>query len=64
MIAQVYVNTTNLNIDKPFDYLVPPEMEDKILPGVRVKVSFGGGNMPKEAFVTAIKIFSLLNSTS
>ena len=55
MIAQVYVNTTNLNIDKPFDYLVPPEMEDKIVPGVRVKVSFGGGNMPKEAFVTAIK---------
>ncbi|MBE7032717.1 MAG: primosomal protein N' [Ruminococcaceae bacterium] len=55
MIAQVYVNTTNLNIDKPFDYLVPKELEDKVMPGVRVKVSFGGGNMPKEAFVTEVK---------
>jgi len=55
MIAQVYVNTTNLNIDKPFDYSIPAEMEDKIVPGVRVKVSFGGGNLPKEAFVTAVK---------
>jgi len=55
MIAQVYVKTTNLNIDKPFDYLVPTQMEEKIVPGVRVKVPFGGGNMPKEAFVTEIK---------
>ena len=55
MIAQVYVNTTNLNIDKPFDYSIPAELEDKIVPGVRVKVSFGGGNMPKEAFVTEVK---------
>ena len=55
MIAQVYVNTTNLNIDKPFDYLVPEELESKIAVGCRVKVSFGGGNLPKEAFVTALK---------
>ena len=55
MIAQVYVNTKNLNIDKPFDYLVPKELEGKIAAGVRVKVPFGGGNIPKEAFVTALK---------
>ncbi len=55
MIAQVYVKTTNLNIDKPFDYLVPKELEDKIMLGSRVKVPFGGGNLPKEAFVTEIK---------
>lgn len=55
MIAQVYVNTTNLNIDKPFDYLIPEELREKILPGCRVKVPFGGGNLPKEAYVTAIK---------
>lgn len=54
MIAQVYVNTTNLNIDKPFDYLVPDHLTDKVAVGCRVKVPFGGGNMPKEAFVTAI----------
>ena len=55
MIAQVYVNTKNLNIDKPFDYLVPKEAEEHIAVGCRVKIPFGGGNLPKEAFVTAIK---------
>lgn len=55
MIAQVYVTAKNLNIDKPFDYLVPREMEEHIAVGCRVKVPFGGGNLPKEAFVTAIK---------
>lgn len=55
MIAQVYVNTPNLNIDKPFDYLVPKELEEKIAVGCRVKVSFGGGNLPREAFVTKLK---------
>ncbi len=55
MIAQVYVNTPNLNIDKPFDYLVPKELEGKIAIGSRVKVPFGGGNLPKEAFVTELK---------
>ena len=55
MIAQVYVNTKNLNIDKPFDYLVPKNLEGKITLGARVKVPFGGGNLPKEAFVTELK---------
>ena len=55
MIAQVYVNTKNLNIDKPFDYLVPQEFEDKIAVGCRVKIPFGSGNLPKEAYVTKLK---------
>ena len=55
MIAQVYVNTKNLNIDKPFDYIVPDSLAGEIAVGCRVKVPFGGGNMPKEAFVTALK---------
>ena len=55
MIAQVYVNTKNLNIDKPFDYLVPHNLEDKIAVGCRVKIPFGTGNMPKEAYVTELK---------
>ena len=55
MIAQVYVNTKNLNIDKPFDYLVPEAIEDKIAVGCRVKVPFGTGNLPKEAYVTELK---------
>lgn len=54
MIARVYIDTDNLNIDKPFDYLVPCELEEKICVGTRVKVPFGGGNMPKEAYVTEL----------
>ena len=58
MIAQVYIKTNNLNTDKPFDYLVPKELEDKICTGVRVKVPFGAGNRPKEAYVVALKVES------
>ena len=38
MIAHVVVD---LPIDGPFDYLIPQELEDKIVAGVRVKVPFG-----------------------
>ena len=62
MIAQVYVNTKNLNIDKPFDYLVPEAIEDKIAVGCRVKVPFGTGNLPKEAYVTELKNVSNFES--
>ena len=55
MIAQVYITTNNLNIDKPFDYSVPDELCAKIAVGSRVKVPFGGGNLPKEAYVVNIK---------
>lgn len=55
MIAQVYIKTNSLNIDKPFDYLVSEEDEGKIAVGSRVKVPFGGGNIPKEAYVTNLK---------
>ncbi|MBQ6937208.1 MAG: primosomal protein N' [Clostridia bacterium] len=62
MIAQVYVNTTNLNIDKSFDYLVPKELERKISTGSRVKVPFGSANLPKEAYVTLLKEESGFNN--
>ena len=55
MIAQVYITTNNLNIDKPFDYSVPDELSGKIAVGSRVKVPFGGGNLPKEAYVIGLK---------
>lgn len=62
MIAQVYVNTTNLNIDKSFDYLVPTALEGKISAGSRVRVPFGGANLPKEAYVTLLKEESSFSS--
>ncbi len=55
MIAQVYIKTNNLNTDKPFDYLLPEEIGNKICVGARVKVPFGMGNSPKEAYVVSLK---------
>lgn len=54
MVAQVYINTGSAALDKPFDYIVPPKLEKSVVRGVRVKVPFGGGNVPKEAYVSAV----------
>lgn len=52
MKVKVLVEISNLNIDKTFTYLVPREMESKILIGVRVKVPFN--NKQLEGFVLEI----------
>ncbi len=62
MIAEVYVSGGNLNIDKPFDYLVPDNLKEKISVGARVRVPFGGGNMPLEAYVVGLKEESSFDS--
>ncbi|WP_416151002.1 primosomal protein N' [Salipaludibacillus sp. HK11] len=41
MIAKVIVDVAVNQTDRLFDYLVPPEYEETIVPGVRVNVSFG-----------------------
>lgn len=51
MIAKVYVDKTVYSIDKPFDYLVPLEMEPTLRPGCRVLVPFGGGNRKTQGLV-------------
>ncbi len=38
MIARVATETA---LDRTFDYLIPPELADQVLPGTRVRVSFG-----------------------
>ncbi len=38
MIAKVVVD---LPLEEPFDYLIPPALENKVVRGVRVRVSFG-----------------------
>ena len=40
MYAKVIVNQRSHAVDRPFDYLVPPDLEDKIKPGTRVIVPF------------------------
>ncbi len=49
MIAQVAVAAAVYAIDKPYSYLIPPDME--LLPGMRVRIPFGGGNRRTEGVV-------------
>lgn len=55
MVVKVIVNHGTRAPDKLYDYLVPEELEDKILIGSRVKVPFGTKNREVEAYVFDIK---------
>ncbi|MCL2424747.1 MAG: primosomal protein N' [Oscillospiraceae bacterium] len=56
VVAQVAVSAATFHIDKPYDYLVPPELVNKALSGVRVLVPFGRGNKMSEGVILTLKI--------
>jgi len=41
-VAQVCVDTPLAHLDRPFDYLVPAELDETAVPGVRLRVRFAG----------------------
>ncbi|MGB8996117.1 MAG: primosomal protein N' [Pseudonocardiaceae bacterium] len=41
-VARVCVDTALAHLDRPFDYLVPAELDEAAAPGVRVRVRFAG----------------------
>ena len=53
-IARVAVSAATYTIDKPYDYLIPEKLLEKVRPGVRVAVPFGRGNKASEGFVLAV----------
>lgn len=53
MIAEVYVDIPARPVDKPFDYLIPAELEEFVRPGMRVTVSFGRSK--RLGFITELK---------
>ncbi|MGI6497691.1 MAG: replication restart helicase PriA [Oscillospiraceae bacterium] len=53
-VASVAVSSANFAIDKPYDYVIPPE-HAKIFAGMRVMVPFGRGNHMKEGIVLALR---------
>ncbi len=53
MYASVIVDIVHSEVDKIFDYSVPPEMEGAIAPGCRVTVPFGPKTL--SGYVTALK---------
>ncbi len=50
MIAKIIVDHRSKAVDRPFDYLIPPELEGKITIGSRVLVPFTAGNTEIEGF--------------
>lgn len=41
-IARVLVDTGLAHLDRPFDYRVPADLDDRVVPGCRVRVRFAG----------------------
>lgn len=54
MYAQVIVNNTSHNVDKPFHYRIPENMLGGVKIGTRVAVPFGSGNKLLEGYVVEI----------
>lgn len=55
LYVSVIISNTTRKFDKFYDYIVPSELCDFILPGIRVLVPFGNGDRLREAFVMEIK---------
>ncbi len=54
LIAKIAVSAATYWIDRPYDYLIPQELGDKLRPGMRVYVPFSRGNRRCEGIVLAV----------
>lgn len=55
MTAKLALGAATFAIDRPYDYLIPPALEDSIAPGMRVLAPFGRGNKVVEGLVLALE---------
>ena len=53
-IAKVAVAKAVYAIDRPYDYLVPAELEERLRPGMRVLVPFAAGNRGSDGIVLSV----------
>ena len=51
VVVKVAVGAAPYSIDKPYDYLVPEELLESAVPGVRVIVAFGRGNRESDGII-------------
>ena len=51
VIVKVAVSAAPYSVDKPYDYLVPEELLETAVPGVRVMIPFGRGNKDSEGII-------------
>ena len=54
LTAKLALSSANFAIDRPYTYLVPPELTGRLAPGMRVLAPFGRGNRAVEGFVLAL----------
>ena len=52
--ADIIIDISHEKVDRPFQYLIPPELEPEVYPGVRVHVPFGRGNQDRVGYVVDI----------
>ena len=53
-VAKIAVAAATYWVDRPYDYLVPAELQEKAVPGVRVYVPFSRGNRRSEGVILAL----------
>ena len=55
LYAEIILNSEAIEIDRPFTYKVPLDMEEKVKVGQMVKVPFGVRSKPVEGFILDLK---------
>ena len=53
-VAKIAVSAATYWIDKPYDYLIPEELQERAVPGARVSVPFSRGNRRCEGIILAV----------
>lgn len=51
MYADIIIDITHENVDRVFQYIVPPQLEGKLKEGMEVFVPFGVGNREKKGYI-------------
>jgi len=55
LLAKIAVAAATYSIDKPYTYVVPAALQEKLQPGMRVVVPFGSGNRRTEGMVLRLE---------
>ena len=52
--ADIIIEISHEQVDRPFQYKIPQELADAVYPGVRVHVPFGRGNQDRLGYVVEL----------
>lgn len=54
MFAKVIIDISHEAVDRPFEYIIPDHLAEKIYEGSRIIVPFGNGNKERKAYVVGL----------